>query len=339
MCVREGGGPLRGEKPKKVRASISEKSCRGSATDAPVRVVDGAGQAAVRCPCRRRIRGSSWALVDLVWALLDRPAARKLVEAAARSELVRVAGFAGRTDAPQVLTDRIARRLEDQMRLGGPIKDPVGWLISLALPQRQQCGDVRCDDRVLPDSGRQCPRWEERQAGTRAQRRTVAAAIDAAMPGACEAERRTATERQLHQDVTARGWAKARGWERVRERQAAAKARVEAKAVPANTGVPAVSVADVVVPVPRSVAVIPVPEAGLADVDGDQVLVLEELTREQVLDWRTRAAHDHQIMFGHIDRYGEESAKRLFTRALIAQVQRVASLGHLDLGYTPWGQS
>ncbi|MEU9163903.1 hypothetical protein AB0D29_26990 [Streptomyces sp. NPDC048424] len=33
------------------------------------------------------------------------------MEAAARSELARLAGFAGRADAPQVLVDRIARRL------------------------------------------------------------------------------------------------------------------------------------------------------------------------------------------------------------------------------------
>ncbi|GLV88201.1 hypothetical protein Slala03_78900 [Streptomyces lavendulae subsp. lavendulae] len=66
-----------------------------------------------------------------MWALLERPAARKLVEAAARGELARVVGFAGRTDAPQVLADRLARRLEDLKRLAGSIKDPVGWLIGL----------------------------------------------------------------------------------------------------------------------------------------------------------------------------------------------------------------
>ncbi|WP_030686903.1 hypothetical protein [Streptomyces sp. NRRL B-1347] len=75
------------------------------------------------------------------------------------------------------------------------------------------------------------------------------------------------------------------------------------------------------------------------DVDDGQELVLEDLTREQVLDWRTRAAHDHQIVHDHIDRYGEHSAQRLFTRALVSNVQRLAGLGHLDLGFTPWGQA
>lgn len=73
------------------------------------------------------------------------------------------------TDAPQVLADRLAR----------------------SLPQRQEYGDVRCDDRVLLDSGRDCPRREDRQDGRRAQRRAVAA--DVAMPHAAEAERRATT--------------------------------------------------------------------------------------------------------------------------------------------------
>jgi hypothetical protein len=92
--------------------------------------------------------------VDLVWARLDRPAARRLVEAAARSELARVEGFTGRPDVPQVLADRLSRRLEDQMRLHGPIKDPGGRLIGRALPQRQLCAEPRCDEGTLLDSGR-----------------------------------------------------------------------------------------------------------------------------------------------------------------------------------------
>ncbi|OLZ62786.1 hypothetical protein AV521_40930 [Streptomyces sp. IMTB 2501] len=71
----------------------------------------------------------------------------------------------------------------------------------------------------------------------------------------------------------------------------------------------------------------------------DQELVLEDLTREQVLDWRTRAAKDHQVVFDHIDRYGETSAQRLFTGEFVAKVQRMSRLGHLNLGYTPWGSA
>ncbi|MEE1931305.1 hypothetical protein V1J52_24565 [Streptomyces sp. TRM 70351] len=85
--------------------------------------------------------------------------------------------------------------------------------------------------------------------------------------------------------------------------------------------------------------VVPAPEPKFADADDDQELVLEKLTREQVLDWRNRADADHQLVFDHIDRYGELSAQRLFTRAFVAQVQRLSGLGHLGLGYTTWGQA
>ncbi|MFD9235689.1 hypothetical protein ACFWB3_10455 [[Kitasatospora] papulosa] len=92
-------------------------------------------------------------------------------------------------------------------------------------------------------------------------------------------------------------------------------------------------------PAPRPAAlVVPAAEPEFADADDDdQKLVLEELTREQVLDWRNPAGH--QLVFDHIDRYGETSAQRLFTRAFVAQVQRLAGLGHLSLGYTPRGQA
>ncbi|WP_432040945.1 hypothetical protein [Streptomyces chartreusis] len=340
-CVREDGGPLRGEQQEKSPSISSEKPGCGPVAGGPVRVGVGEGQGRQqrgRVPLPPEDLRAVLAPVDLVWARLERPAARRLVEAAARSELGRVVGFAGRADAPQVLADRLARRLADQMQLGGPIKDPVGWLIGIGLPQRQQCGDVRCDDRVLLDSGQDCPRCAEKQADRRDQRRAVAAAVDAAMPGASEAERRAATAKQLHQDVTARAWAQVHEWDQVRARQAAAaQARAEAAAAQPKAEVPAAPVAPVVLPAPRPAAVTPAPE--VADVDDDQELVLEDLTREQVLDWRTRAAHDHQIVHDHIARYGEHSAQRLFTRSFVATVQRLSGLGHLDLGHTPWGQA
>ncbi|WP_221354737.1 hypothetical protein [Streptomyces beigongshangae] len=75
------------------------------------------------------------------------------------------------------------------------------------------------------------------------------------------------------------------------------------------------------------------------DVVDQAPLVLEEVTREQVLDWRNRAAKDHQLVFDHIDRYGEVSAQRLFTRAFVSQVTRMSRLGHLNLGSTTWERS
>uniref|UniRef100_UPI002F9099D7 hypothetical protein n=1 Tax=Streptomyces sp. NBC_01562 TaxID=2975879 RepID=UPI002F9099D7 len=332
------GGPLRGEQPKKSPSSISKKPGSWPMASAPVRVVDGAGQGRQqrgRVPLPPEDLRTVLAPVDLVWARLNRPAARRLVEAAARSELKRVIGFAGRADGPQVLADRLARHLENQMRLGRPITDPVGWLIGLALPQRQQCGDVRCDDRVLLDSGQDCPRCAEKQEDRRDQRRAVAAAVDASMPGASETERRAATEQQLHQDVTARAWAKAYEWEQVRARQAAAKARAEAAAAQLADDVPAAPMTPVVLPAPRPAAA-PGP---VDDVDQEQELVLEDLTREQVRAWRVRGMKDHQVVFDHIDRYGEASARRLFSHQLVDQAQRLSGTHHLVLGHTTWGQA
>lgn len=105
---------------------------------------------------------------------------------------------------------------------------------------------------------------------------------------------------------------------------------------PRAAQLPAASAGPVVVPTPRPVAA---PVAAVDDVDQEQELVLEELTRDQVRDWRVRAMKDPQVVFDHIDRYGETSARRLFTGRMVDQVQRVAGLGHLNLGYLPWGQA
>ncbi|MER8059119.1 MULTISPECIES: hypothetical protein [unclassified Streptomyces] len=138
------------------------------------------------------------------------------------------------------------------MRLAGPIKDPVGWLIGTGLPQRQQCGDVRCDDRVVLGLRAGLPRREEKQADRRDQRRAVAAAVDGAMPGASEAERRAVTATQLHQGVTARAWEQVHEWDQDRARQAAAaQARAEAAAARPEADGSAAPVAPVVLPAPR----------------------------------------------------------------------------------------
>ncbi|MEV7797344.1 hypothetical protein AB0O68_36260 [Streptomyces sp. NPDC087512] len=164
--------------------------------------------------------------------------------------------------------------------------------------------------------------------------------LDAAMPHASESERRAATEQQLHQDVTARAWAKVHEWDQVRARQAAAtQARAEAAAAQPEENVPAAPVAPVVLPAPRPAVLASAPEPADVDDDQEQELVLEDLTGDQVRDWRVRAMKDPQLVFDHIDRYGETSARRLFTGRLVDQVQRVAGLGHLNLGYIPWGHA
>ncbi|WP_414170899.1 hypothetical protein ACMATS_37865 (plasmid) [Streptoverticillium reticulum] len=339
--VREDG-PLRGEQREKSPIGEGKNGGRGPVAGAPVRVVDDAGQGRQqrgRVPLPPEELRVALAPVDLVWARLERPAARRLVEVAARSELKRVEGFAGRTDAPQALADRLVRRLDEQLRARGPITDPVGWLLARALPQRQQCGDARCDDRILLDSGQDCPRCEDRQADRRAQRHTIAAAVDAAMPGASEAERRAAADRQLHETVTTQAWIREHRWAQVRQQQAAARAhRAEAAAAQPADDVPAAPTAPVVLPTPRLAAIVPVPQPEPADVD-DQELVLEDLTPEQVRNWRVRALKDHQVVFDHIDRYGEPSARRLFSNQLVDQAHHRSRLGHLDLGDSTWGRA
>ncbi|MEU3064171.1 hypothetical protein [Streptomyces subrutilus] len=338
-CVREDGGPLRGEQPKESPVVEGTKGGRGPVAGAPVQVVDGAGQGrqqqgreALPSPDLRAVL----APVRLVWARLESSAVRRLMETKVRTELARVVGFAGPADAPQILADRLARRLENQMRLGGSITDPVGWLIGRGLPQIRLCAEPRCDEGALLDSGRDCPRCEDRQADRRDQRRAVAAAVDAAMPHASETERRAATAQQLHQDVTAQAWIREHRWAQIREQQAAAKAhRAEAAAAQPTFEAPAAPMAPVVLPAPR-------PLAAPDPVDGDdqeQELVLEDLTPEQVRDWRVRGMKDHQVVFDHIDQYGETSARRLFSNRLVDEAQRLEGTHHLVLGHTTWGQA
>lgn len=338
------GDPLRGEKPKKSPVVEGGQGNRGLVAYGSVRAVKSEGQGRQQQQGRVALPSldlrAVLAPVRLVWARLERPAVRRLVEAKVRTELARVVGFAGPADAPQILADRLARRLENQMRLGGPITDPVGWLIGRGLPQIRLCAEPRCDEGTLLDSGQDCPRCEDRQVDSRAARHAVAAAVDAAMPGASETERRAATDRQLHETVTARAWAKAYEWEQYRARQAEAKAaRAEAAAAEPVDDAPAAPVAPVVLPTPRPVAAVPAPEPEFADADDDQELVLEGLTPDEVRDWRVRAMKDHQVVFDHINRYGEPSARRLFSNQLFNQAQHHARLGHLDLGYATWGQS
>ncbi|MGW7005388.1 hypothetical protein ACWGCW_21935 [Streptomyces sp. NPDC054933] len=96
---------------------------------------------------------------------------------------------------------------------------------------------------------------------------------------------------------------------------AAARARAEVEAVAADIPTPQLGEppAAVVLPAPQPGAVVP-PQP-----EDEAPLVFEELTREQVIDWRSRAQRDHQVV-DHIDRYGELSARRLFTGVFVDQM-------------------
>ncbi|MGW0669830.1 hypothetical protein [Streptomyces sp. NPDC002746] len=161
-------------------------------------------------------------------------------------------------------------------------------------------------------------------------------AVDAAMPHASETERRAATAQQLHQDVTAQAWIREHRWAQVREQQtAAAQARAEAAAAQPADDVLAAPMAPVVLPAPRPLAA---PDPVDSD-DQEQELVLEDVTREQVRDWRVRGMKDHGVVFDHIDQYGKMSARRLFSHQLVNEAQRLEGTHHLVLGHTSWGQA
>ncbi|WP_229343478.1 hypothetical protein [Streptomyces flavotricini] len=296
------GGPLRGEEPQQhKRAPVPLPPTDLVAVLAPVRAL---------------------------WQRLGRPYARRLLQAAVRGELSAVAGFAGPADAPAVLADRLTRRLAAQ---GGPtaVADPVGWLIGRGLPQRPGCGDVRCDEGLRLDGGT-CATCEYVLDDRRAMRRAIAAEVDARMPGASPDDRRTEVNRHMHVAVTAEGWAKVLYRERVEaaraERRAAATAVVPAPRLPRPSPAP-------VVPAARRTVAAARPEAGTRP-----PLVLEELTRDEVITWRARAEYDHRVVAEHIEAHGEPSARRLFTHRLVDRIQRLAATSRLVLGHPAWTQ-
>ncbi|MFI0742683.1 hypothetical protein ACH4PU_32075 [Streptomyces sp. NPDC021100] len=271
-----GGGPLRGEQPKKSPVVEGVEGGRRSAVGTSVRLEGSAGRVGRqrgRVPLPPSDLRAVLAPVDLVWARLERRPARCLVETAARRELARLRGFVGPSDAPQVLAERLVRRLEEQMRLGGPIQDPVGWLIRRGLPQRQRCGEVRCDDGTLLDSGLECPFCEDRRADRRAQRQAAAAAVEEEMPHASPTERRAAIARRVHKTVTAQTWAKIREWESVRRWEEVRAARAAAVAAArADAAYPAPEVFGVPLVLPDLPGPRPatVPEAAADAVERDQ---------------------------------------------------------------------
>jgi hypothetical protein len=269
-----------------------------------------------------------------LWTRVDRPYARHLIAGAVRGELAKVAGYVGRAAAGDVLADRLSRRLGAQ---GGPlaVTDPAGWLIGRGLPQRQGCSDVRCDEHVRLNTGDPCATCTYLLDDRRAQRRRIAAAVDAELPDVGESDRRTETERRLHQATTAEAWAKRQRREQLEaERRSAAAGSGTAAAVkaldePLNERVWT----------PPPAPTLPESLGGASQYDEQTPLKLEDLSRHQVLDWRTRAAKDHQIVLDHITQYGELSARRLFTSTFVDQVHRLQGARHLVLGPTLWGHT
>lgn len=192
-------GPLRGEKPQE--SPVDEHGGRGVAPEkAGVRrTAVGGGKAQ-----RRRVGlpadlGLRVALgpVSWLWGQLS-GWQQDQVQAAAKAELVRLAGLLVRGSAPQVLADRFTDRLKET---GGEalVERPYPWLLRRGLAQRPSCTDPRCDDGIRIDTGGDCDNCGNVIHLRRAQRARTAAEIDTLMPGAREDERKRALEERLRQ--------------------------------------------------------------------------------------------------------------------------------------------
>ena len=134
--------------------------------------------------------------VICLWRRLDRRGTREVVVAAVRKELTTLAGVSVLVSPDVRLAERLRFRL-DQQGSHGSIANPAGWLIGPGLRQRSGCGDVRCDDAVLLDSGEPCPRCEDNLAGKRALRRQVFQQVVGEVQGARWEQVRVLAEARL----------------------------------------------------------------------------------------------------------------------------------------------
>ncbi|GAA3078582.1 hypothetical protein GCM10020000_75180 [Streptomyces olivoverticillatus] len=79
--------------------------------------------------------------------------------------------------------------------------DPVGWLLSRALPRRAGCYSTLCDEGLRMDTGEDCPSCALLVADRRALRQRVTAKVTAAMAGASSEALRRETDQQLQAEL------------------------------------------------------------------------------------------------------------------------------------------
>jgi hypothetical protein len=221
-CVREDGGPLRGEQPKE--SSVDKQG----------------GQRAAGAVAGGRPKAMGWDKAqqqrrmglpaDLGLRVALEPVAglwEKLsgwqqdqVESAVKAEVKQLAGMLEQPDmAPRLLANRLTDRLQET---GGEalVTGPYGWLIRRGLVQRQACSDQRCDDGIRLDTGGDCASCASLLADRRAVRARVHTETAADLPGAGTAELRAAYERRLREHTVLEA-------ERTRLRHARAVVEVE----------------------------------------------------------------------------------------------------------------
>ncbi|MGW5609435.1 hypothetical protein ACWEWI_25690 [Streptomyces sp. NPDC003753] len=247
--VSGSGSPLRGDKREESATNEHQDQGQGQGEDggqeqpgqdaaAVLLAAVGSGssrQRQGRVPRPPRDLETVFAVVEPLWARLERSGARAKVVEVARQELAAVAWVTGEQVAGRVLAHRLQRRLAEQQ--GGPagVTDPVGWLIGRGLPRRADCGDPRCDEGMRMDTGGPCETCGYLVADRRSLRRQVAVKVDAALPHATAEERRVAYEQQLRAAVReqlAHDQARREraALERERRQEAVARARAEAEA-------------------------------------------------------------------------------------------------------------
>ncbi|MCL3998190.1 hypothetical protein [Streptomyces lavenduligriseus] len=219
------GGPLRGEKPKKspVDERDGQRAAGAGAGGRPKAVGWEKAQRQRRgLPADLRLRVALGPVLGL-WERLS-GWQQDQVEAAAKTELNRLAGLLERSDAaPRLLADRLTDRLAET---GGEalIATPYGWLIRRGLVQRRACTDRRCDDGIRLDTGGECENCNNVIDLRRARRARIAAEVDRELPGLNDRERRRVLEERLREQAAIN----AENLARRREQAAAAQARRDA---------------------------------------------------------------------------------------------------------------
>ncbi|WP_331726617.1 hypothetical protein OG592_44195 (plasmid) [Streptomyces avidinii] len=196
-----GGGPLRGEKPKK--SPVDERAGQRAAGAGAGSRPKVAGwekaqqQRRVDLPADLRLR-VALGPVSWLWERLS-GWQQDQVEAATKAELARLAGLGVAPEgAPRLLADRLTDRLEET---GGEalVTGPYGWLIRRGLVQRPACSHRRCDDGIRLDTGEDCENCANVLHLRRSRRARITAEVEAQLPGLDEGKRREVLEERLRE--------------------------------------------------------------------------------------------------------------------------------------------
>ncbi|MFJ6785597.1 hypothetical protein [Streptomyces yangpuensis] len=202
-CVREDGGPLRGEQPKEspVDEQVGQRAAGAGAGGRPKATgwEKAQQQRRVALPADLRLR-VALGPVSWLWERLS-GWQQDQVEAAAKAELAQLAGLGVAPEGvPRLLADRLTDRLAETC--GEALVDkPFPWLIWRGLPQRSACSHRKCDDGIRLDTGENCENCGNVIHLRRAWRARIGADIDRELPGLADSERRRVLEERLRERV------------------------------------------------------------------------------------------------------------------------------------------